>query len=201
MTSRDEILERIRAIERLPTGQVPRTYRRTGSGDVVELFCSRVSDYMAQVVRAKRSAVAIEVERALARSEVSRAVIPQGLPAPWRPRGIELLEDVGLGLVELDAVDAVVTGSTLAIAETGTVVLTATPAEGRRAISLVPDVHICVVEADRIFPTVPAGFDELGRTLRPVTFISGPSATSDIELNRVEGVHGPRRLTVVVVEG
>ena len=120
----------------------------------------------------------------------------------WRPEDVELSADTGLSATELDALDGALTGCALAIAETGTIVLDGGTTQGRRALSLVPDYHLCVVEADAIVATVPEAVHELEPAVkqgRPLTFVSGPSATSDIELNRVEGVHGPRTLHVVVV--
>jgi L-lactate dehydrogenase complex protein LldG len=128
--------------------------------------------------------------------------VPPGLPGEWRPPGLDVVEDHGLTARELDGLDGVLTGCTLAIAETGTLVLAAGPAEGRRALTLVPDLHICVVRASQVVDGVPAAFAELGSLARrPLTLVSGPSATSDIELNRVEGVHGPRTLVVLVAGG
>jgi L-lactate dehydrogenase complex protein LldG len=128
-----------------------------------------------------------------------RIGVPAGLPAAWRPPGA--VEDHGLTPRELDALDGVLTGCTVAIAETGTLVLAAGPAEGRRALTLVPDLHVCVVRPTQVVETVPEAFEALrGLERRPLTFVSGPSATSDIELQRVEGVHGPRTLVVLILE-
>jgi L-lactate dehydrogenase complex protein LldG len=131
---------------------------------------------------------------------VRRLGVPPGLPPRWRPAGVVLVEDDGLAPQELDALDGVVTGCTLAIAETGTIGLTGGPADGRRALTLVPDLHVCVVEEGRILELVVEGIRALAAAgTGPITLVSGPSATSDIELERVEGVHGPRRLVVLVV--
>lgn len=204
MSVRDEMLNRVRsAIEGgAPPSAVVRSYRRAGSSNPAErvaLFCERVGEYRAEVRRVADGAVASTV------SDVSgggRLVIPPGLPSDWRPEGVDLVVDDGLDAAELDAIDGVITGCTVGIAETGTIVLTAAPAEGRRAITLVPDLHICVVQEHRIVGLVPEAISalaEAGATQRPLTLISGPSATSDIELSRVEGVHGPRNLVVLVV--
>jgi L-lactate dehydrogenase complex protein LldG len=190
--AREQMLGRIRsALRDAPAPRpVPRAYRRSESvPDVVALFAERVSEYRANVRRGDDPLA--EIERALAEHGARRVVVPPGLP--WRPDGVELVEDRGLGPHELDALDGVITGCEVAIAETGTIAVS-----GRRAITLVPDLHVCVVAAERIVATVPEAIERLGPPSGPVTLVSGPSATSDIELSRVEGVHGPRRLEVIV---
>ncbi|MBM6403039.1 LUD domain-containing protein [Phycicoccus sp. CSK15P-2] len=159
----------------------------------LDLFCERVADYRAVVQRCGPEEVAATVAAALPEGDV---VVPEGLPVEVEGARV----DDGLTALELDAVAAVVTGCAVAVAETGTIVLDHGPGQGRRAISLVPDVHVCVVRADQVVPDVPDALAALDPA-RPLTWVSGPSATSDIELDRVEGVHGPRTLHVVVVEG
>jgi L-lactate dehydrogenase complex protein LldG len=132
--------------------------------------------------------------RALVRYSVTE---PAALP--WRPDGVELVEDHGLPARELDGLDGALTGCALAIAETGTIVLDGGERSGRRALTLVPDLHLCVVERSQVVATVPDAIRALRGARGPFTFVSGPSATSDIELDRVEGVHGPRRLEVLLV--
>ena len=202
MTARAEILSRIRsALADAPAPEpVPRDYHRepaSGPGDV-ELFAHTVDDYRAQVHRADETTVAEIVTGLIANG--ARAVVPPDLPQSWRPRGDVVVDGAPaeLSTLELDAIDVVVTGCTLGIAATGTIVLDGGAGQGRRALTLVPDHHICIVRTDQIVDTVPQAFQTLDATA-PLTFISGPSATSDIELNRVEGVHGPRTLDVVIV--
>jgi L-lactate dehydrogenase complex protein LldG len=197
---REEILRRVRdAIAAAPPAEPPpRAYRREAPAHV-DLLCERLADYRADVRRIDGDVVLV-VGEALAAHDAKRVAAPARLPADWRP--IELVEDDGLTPRELDALDGVVTGCTVAIAETGTLVLTAGPTEGRRVLTLVPDLHVCVVRESQVVALVPEAVTriaELVRTeRRPVTLVSGPSATSDIELSRVEGVHGPRRLVVIV---
>ncbi|MCW2975484.1 MAG: hypothetical protein JWM06_765 [Actinomycetia bacterium] len=203
-TAREEILGRVRDALEGSTAPEPvvRAYRRAGDGDrsqAVELLCDRLVDYKAEVRRVAESDLPAAIAEVCAARSVSRLGVPDGLPHEWRPASIEIVEDTGLTSRELDGLDGVVTACTLAIAETGTLVLAAGPGEGRRALTLVPDLHICVVKESQIVDGVPAAFDHLGPVAqRPLTLVSGPSATSDIELSRVEGVHGPRQLVVLV---
>jgi L-lactate dehydrogenase complex protein LldG len=203
-TARDEVLGRIRAAlgDRPPAVTVPRAYRTSlpDGVDAVELFAERVADYRASVLWATPAGLAETIAGALAARSAGRVAAPSGLPDDWlSAASVEALgDDPPLSVEALDGLDGVVTGCAVAIAETGTIVLDAGPAQGRRALSLLPDYHLCIVDAERIVGTVPEALARLDPT-RPLTWISGPSATSDIELQRVEGVHGPRTLDVVVV--
>ena len=206
MSARDEILQRIRGVDRGTPEPVRRAYRRDGSlssDQRTARFCERVADYHAEVRRIAVDAIAAEAAAVFAERGSRRIAVPHGLPAAWRPAGVEIIEDHGLSSRYLDRLDGVLTGSTVAIAETGTIVLSGGAAEGRRALSLVPDLHLCVVPEIAIVELVPEAMAVLAplvtRERCPLTFVSGPSATSDIELSRVEGVHGPRDLVVLVV--
>jgi L-lactate dehydrogenase complex protein LldG len=202
--ARAEILARIEAIGVPRESPPPRTYRRRGSlerGAVVERFVERVRDYRATVHQVEPAAVAATISACCAEQHARRLGIPPGLRADWLPDGLDTVVDDGFAPRELDALDGAITGCTVAVAESGTIVLTAAPHEGRRALTLVPDLHVCVVSEDQIVELLPEAIERLVREDRhrlPLTLISGPSATSDIELSRVEGVHGPRRLVVIV---
>lgn len=211
MSDREQVLASIRtsladvpATERPEEVVVSRDYRHRGDGGI-ELFAERVADYRAEVRRATTETVGRIVAEVLADLEVHRLGVPADLPSEWYAEtDAELVVDdppgqQPLAVAELDALDAVLTGCAVGIAETGTVVLDGGPLSGRRALSLVPDRHVCVIGADQVAAGVPEAVGRLDAT-RPITFISGPSATSDIELNRVEGVHGPRTLVVVLVD-
>ena len=206
--ARAEVLQRIRGA--LGSGaavpDVPREYRGAGrpapsGGDVVELFCERCADYRATVRRVSAADLPAAVAAACAERGVRRLVTPPGGPAALE--GLELVaDDPPMSAAELDGFDGVLTGCALAIAETGTIVLDGGARSGRRAITLVPDYPAWVVEAGRSVPGIPAAVAQLAAAAadgRPVTLVSGPSATSDIERDRVEGVHGPRTLDVFVV--
>jgi L-lactate dehydrogenase complex protein LldG len=203
VTARDDVLARVRAALRdVPDGEDPAApvYQPppAAPGDVVALFVERVSDYRATVREA--GDVAATVQQVCTEHDARRLGIPRGLPEQWRPASVGLVVDEGLGARDLDALDGALTGCALAIAETGTIVLDGGERSGRRALTLVPDLHLCVVRRAQVVATVPDAIRALDGGRGPFTLISGPSATSDIELDRVEGVHGPRRLEVLLTE-
>jgi L-lactate dehydrogenase complex protein LldG len=173
------------------------------TAECLERFADRVAEYRATVRRADtREDMVQQVAAACAAHGATRILLPSDVLCGWLPTGVDAVPDDLLEVDVLDGVDGVLTGCRLAIAETGTVVLDAGARQGRRALTLVPDLHICVVDSSQIVGNVPDAITALGgavREGRPLTFISGPSATSDIELIRVEGVHGPRRLEVILV--
>lgn len=205
MSGREVVLARIRTAlaDATPAPVVPRDYRLAGSAGAEEVrdrLAARVRDYGATVVVTADPAAA--VASALRDQGAERIVVAPDLEPALRPLGFELVEDGGLSH-RLDELDASVTTAACACADTGTLALAAGPGQGRRAISLVPDLHVCLVRVEDIVETVPELVDALAESAlegRPIVLVSGPSATSDIELSRVEGVHGPRRLVVVVVE-
>jgi L-lactate dehydrogenase complex protein LldG len=197
MTARDEVLARARrAVAGLDGGGATPPRPQPDGGDAVELFCERVSDYQATVHRCAAADVG-ELVVGLAAGTLG---VPADLPGEWWPP--DAVPDEGLSASELDGLDGALTGCELAIAETGTLVLrSGGPGQGRRALTLVPDLHVCVVAEQDVVASVPeaiAALEPAARNGDPLTLVSGPSATSDIELSRVEGVHGPRTLHVVV---
>jgi L-lactate dehydrogenase complex protein LldG len=209
--ARAAVLARVRAAlgPAAEVPEVPRAYRNAGAlgarGDsvAVDRFCERVADYRVNVRRVRGDELPGALRAACAQREARRIAVPAQAP-PWTVDGIELVrDDPPLSPRALDGLDGVLSGCALAIAETGTIVLDGVGVSGRRALTLVPDYHLCVVRSADIVPSVPDGVAALARVAaegRPITFISGPSATSDIELDRVEGVHGPRTLDVFVVD-
>ena len=204
--ARQVILARIRdALADSPAPvAVPRDYEQAlpSGTDVVELLVERVSDYRATVHRTTVADLPTTLGRVLASHRATRIAVPAGVPRAWLQGSTveRVADEPPLSYLELDALDGVVTGCAVAIAETGTIILDGGPDQGRRALSLLPDLHVCVVREDQVVGSVPEALVQLAPT-RPQTWISGPSATSDIELQRVEGVHGPRRLDVVLVAG
>jgi L-lactate dehydrogenase complex protein LldG len=198
VSARDEVLRRVRTAvgPRRAAVQVPRNYR--GATDLppenlTDLLVDRLEDYRAVVHRTPEAGVG-DLLRTL---ELGCVLVPEGFPTTWLP-GLDVVRDTGLTPRELDAVDAVLTTCAIAIAETGTLVLDSGSGQGRRALTLVPDHHVVLVREDQVVGSVPEAFRLLAAA-RPQTWISGPSATSDIELQRVEGVHGPRLLEVVIM--
>jgi iron-sulfur cluster protein len=179
---------------------VERAYGRSVAGDVVALFAERVAAYRASIEVVAVADLPDVIGRVLADHRIRRVAIPADLPLAWLGRAdVEPVVDADRTPVRVfDGVDGVVTAAAVGIAVTGTIVLDAGAGQGRRAVSLLPDFHLCVIRAGQIVGTVPEAIARLDAT-RPQTWISGPSATSDIELNRVEGVHGPRTLYVLVV--
>ena len=203
MSAREEILGRVRsAIAGAdPAAPIPREYADAPVDDVPALFAERVEDYRAQVRRVEAAGLPAAVAEAL--TGVDRVVVPAGVPGEWlADLAGQAVTDDGLSPRDLDTVGAVLTGAAVGIAVTGTIVLDHGPDQGRRALSLVPDLHVCVVRESQLVADVGAGVARLADAVaagRPLTWISGPSATSDIELERVEGVHGPRTLRVLLV--
>jgi L-lactate dehydrogenase complex protein LldG len=210
-TAKGDILNRIRSALGAREGDrlaeyraIPRRYRRSGTlgADArIELFISRIQHYDGGIFRCDRDALADTIAAALSERSKRRLIVPPALPREWLPAGFHFVADENLEYPDLDGSEGALTTCTVAIAFTGTMVLSHSPREGRRALTLVPDYHLCVVEGEQIVETVPQAFDRL-REVKPslVTTISGPSATADIEMTRIKGVHGPRTLDVIVVE-
>jgi L-lactate dehydrogenase complex protein LldG len=205
VSARDEVLARVRAAiaparaapDRSVPGEIPREYR-TRSDDGVEQFIDRLHHYQAQTHRTRAAELDEAVRAILDERGVGRMAVPAGVPDAWIERLDPLRDDPPLDAHALDEADGVITTCTLAIAQSGTIVLDGGPGMGRRILSLVPDYHLCVVRAEQLVGSLPEAIAKLEPT-RPLTFISGPSATVDIEMVRVHGVHGPRRLEVVLV--
>ncbi|WP_411104553.1 LutC/YkgG family protein [Streptomyces sp. cmx-4-9] len=203
MSSRERILGRIRRAASGPDPDVPRDYLRVHGtrtpAERTDLLAAHLTEYRAHVHRTGEDGLPPLLARLLSRHQ--SVLVPPALPAHWLPAAhpARIEDRAASTAAELDRVTGVVTGCALAIAETGTIVLDASPDQGRRRITLVPDHHVCVVRVpDQVVDSVPQALARLDPT-RPLTWISGPSATSDIELDRVEGVHGPRTLDVVLL--
>jgi L-lactate dehydrogenase complex protein LldG len=217
INSREEVMRRIRAairgepvVDAAEIGSeweaLPRNYKRNGSLErdaALEMLEDRLRDYDANVVRVNPREIGPAIARILTERGMRRLVVPMGLPeaiGESLPKGFEFIVDGGLSAAELDGFEGVVTASTVAIAETGTIVLQNVPGQGRRATTLVPDYHLCLVRAEDVVETVPEAMARLHPTASlATTFISGPSATADIEMTRIKGVHGPRFLDVILI--
>ena len=213
MNARDEILGRIRsAVPDGPTAEPTHdegagAYRDTGTLDTdarLTLFEERLQEYGVQLTRSSEDDLRATIENALQARGASHIVVPSGFPDAWTPQGVDTPTEApeSVTIEALAAVDGVITTCAVAIAETGTLALDAGAGQGRRALTLVPDYHLCIVLAEQVVQTVPEAFRRLEPSVRsgkPITLVSGPSATSDIELNRVKGVHGPRTLDVILV--
>ena len=215
MNAREEVLARIAAAHRiappptLPYEDISRDYRTTSDSETAQLtalLIDRLVDYRALVRESSADALAATIDAALTERGARRVVAPAGLDPSWTASlAAEVLADGAVGddqlsVSQLDVADGVITGCAVAIAETGTLILDGSAGQGRRILTLIPDYHLCVVFPDQIIADVPQALARL-EAIRPLTMISGPSATSDIELNRVEGVHGPRTLEVIIVRG
>jgi len=207
--ARDALLKRVRGALGPVTNRendydaIPRAYTRTGvmaAADRLDLFEERLREYDGGLYRVQAAELASTVARVLTLRGKRRIAIPRGLPAVWLPDGFSFETADDLLAAELDTFDGILTGCTVAIALTGSIVLQNAAAQGPRKLSLVPDYHLCILHADQIVETVAEAMDRLAPTAKlPTTFISGPSATADIEMTRVKGVHGPRFLDAILV--
>jgi L-lactate dehydrogenase complex protein LldG len=213
-SSRERVLERIRKANlkaAAPQQPVPRDYDCNSSqtaDKTLALFEERLRDYDARVFPVLREEIAARAAEILSASHRRRIAVPAGLPVAWQGAGVEwVIDGIGDDVVAghelsfdvLNAVDGVMTAATAGVAISGSIVLQHGPAEGRRVLTLLPDYHLCIVEASQVVETLPEAFTRLDPT-RPVTFFSGPSATADIEMTRIKGVHGPRFLDVLLIQ-
>lgn len=201
MSAREEILGRVRVAigpqDLRPTSPIPRDYRPT-TLDGLEQFLDRLAHYDARAIRTDHDSLDETVRSTLRDRAANNIVAPDGLPNPWLADINPLRDNPPLDNQTLDGSDGVLTTCAVAIAQTGTIVLDGGAGMGRRALTLLPDYHLCVVRTEQLVGSVPEALAKLDPT-RPLTFISGPSATVDIEMVRVRGVHGPRRLDVIIV--
>ncbi len=184
---------------------LPREYRQSIPANVaarVDLFVGRLRDYDAVVYRCQELGIADAIAGALTARGKKRMLIPKSLPQSWLPNSFRFLPGDELSYHELDSSEGVLTGCALAIAMTGTILLQHPEPQGPRALTLIPDYHLCVVFANQVVDLVPEGIRQIRESgARVITTVSGPSATADIEMTRVKGVHGPRHLDVILVEG
>lgn len=213
MSAREAILQRVRqANGKVSTAEdalaawnaLPRSYRCAAAGsprDVPSLLEDRLRDYGAKVLRSGCREVGVSVHSLLTQRGMRRMLIPAGMPDKWLPEGFDFVLERAFTTMQLESFEGALTCATVAIAETGTVVLQGVPGQGRRAMSLVPDYHLCLLRVEDVVATVPEAFALLQATAcLSTTFISGPSATADIEMTRIQGVHGPRVLDILLIE-
>lgn len=210
--ARTEILRRIRVATGTsanPTAihaewqAIQRDYKLVASVDqegLLEQLEDRLRDYDAGVYRCKPDGISMLVAKILAERGKQTIAVPTGIPAEWLPTGVAFVEDMRGDVSAINACEGVLTSATLAISETGTIVLQDAPGQGRRAVTLLPDYHLCLVDAAKIVQTVPEAMARLQATAHvATTFFSGPSATADIEMTRIKGVHGPRFVDVILI--
>jgi len=207
--SKEAVLGKIRSalddVDESEVLEVRREYQREGVLGVeerLELFQERIVDYKVRYRQVKEQDLQSEILKSCQANNIKRVCIPTDLPKDWQPLNLDIIEDDNLDYQALEACDGVITGCAVAIAETGSIALDAGQYQGRRVISLLPDYHLCIVFEEQVVDVVPEAVKQLQASIdakRPITLISGPSATSDIELSRVEGVHGPRTLEVLLV--
>jgi L-lactate dehydrogenase complex protein LldG len=212
-SAKEEILERIRSSNPAENDDmrliqewmgIRRSFRRKGSlepEDRLEMLEDRIRDYGGGIHHASsESELSPVIGAAISARGKRKMVVPPQFPQSWLPAGMDITRDEQLSYTDLDQCDGVITACTLAIAWTGTIVLQGGPLEGRRALTLVPDYHVCIVRTDQIVEFVPEALEKLRAfATRPITFFSGPSATSDIEMTRIKGVHGPRVLDAIIL--
>ncbi len=207
-TAREAILARVRGAGVQSAKPVTRGYRQNSGwtrAEILEQFAERVAEYKAEVIRGREEDLSALLERVCSQRNLLSIVVPAGLETLNLPSSLARVHDEPTPLTpeQLETCDAVLTGCALGIAETGTIVLDGGPGQGRRVLSLIPDTHLCIVRERQLLGSVPEGVAALEGSVnagRALTLISGPSATSDIELSRVEGVHGPRNLVVFLLE-
>ena len=207
-SSREAVLGRIRAAcsgltTPVSTDEIPRAYERHGNMQreaAQELFEERLHEYGAETIRVEEAQLGSAIATMIHRAGLNRVVVPAALPIEWQAAGVKWIIDHDLTPAQIETAEGVLTGASIAIACTGTIVLQHGAFEGRRLLSLLPDHHFCVLREDQVVETLPEALEWIGyNPALPTTLISGPSATADIEMTRVKGVHGPRHLHVLLV--
>ncbi len=212
ITSRQKILDRIRAAKRnsangaaqveAANAAQPRAYVRSGKLPTearIALMIERLREYDAEVLESTPENLVASIRAQLTGSGKHRFVLPEGLPVDWLVTGFDWKVDNGLATADIEHAEGVVSAAFCGVADSGTIVLHHSTTEGRRVITLLPDWHLCILRASQVVETLPEYFDRCPQPPALVTWISGPSATADIEMTRIKGVHGPRILHVILV--